>query len=272
MAEQFNEAFDSSFNTALGGEIYNQTTGFWQGMQAYLASDYERPEKEYDVLWERGSAALLDLAPECRDGVAVLCIPSLINKSTILDLYPKASFVEFLKSQGLRPLILDWGSPGEDEQDFSPADYINAYALDALHTLRDAHDGPIIVLGYCMGGIFATAMAQLAPLFVDALILFATPWDFSAPETPHVLLDPTSQTLFRQWIGQSNPVPPAERDCSGQSTAERAFGWWGLAIHAGSRGQKNPMGWRTGSGHRQIVGRAVPLRSQKCPPCNSQGR
>ncbi len=200
--------FDADFMGEVATEAYNQSTGFFQGVQAYLTSDYNRPDKTYNILWERGSAQLLDLAPKKRDAVAVLCIPSLINKSTILDLYPEASFAEHLKSRGMRPVILDWGTPTEDEADFTTADYINAYALDALQTLRAEHDGPIVLLGYCMGGIFAVAMAQLAPLFVDAMVLLATPWDFSATDTPRILLDPTTQLLLRQWIGSQNPVPP----------------------------------------------------------------
>ncbi len=204
----FAEFFDPEFLTELGTQAYNKSTGFFQGMQAFLASDYTRPEKTYNILWERGSAQLLDLAPKKKDAVAVLCIPSLINKSTILDLYPDASFTEYLKAQGHRPLILDWGTPGEAEVDFTTAEYISAYALDALQSLREQHDGPIVLLGYCMGGIFATAMAQLAPMFVDGLILFATPWDFSAEDTPRVLLDPSTQMLLSQWIATQNPVAP----------------------------------------------------------------
>ena len=52
-----------------------------------------------------------------------------------------------------------------------------------VQELRERHDGPIALVGYCMGGIFTTAIAQLAPLFVDAMVLLATPWDFSAPDT-----------------------------------------------------------------------------------------
>ena len=204
----FAEFFDPQFLTELGTQAYNQSTGFVQGLQAYLASDYERPEKLYNILWERGSAQLLDLAPKRRDAVAVLCVPSLINKSTILDLTPETSFVEYLKSQGMRPLILDWGTPGDDELDFTTADYINAYALAALQALREEHDGPIVLAGYCMGGIFTVAMAQLAPLFVDGMILLATPWDFASDDTPRVLLDPAAQMMLRQWIAGQNPVPP----------------------------------------------------------------
>jgi polyhydroxyalkanoate synthase len=203
----FTEFLHPDFLEAINGEAFKRSTGFLQGVQAYLTSDYTRPEKNYPVLWSQGSAQLFDLAPERRDALAVLCIPSLINRSTILDLYPDASFIEYLKSQGFRPLLLDWGTP-TDEADFAAADYITARAIPALQSLREAHDGPIALLGYCMGGIFATAMAQLAPLFVDALILLATPWDFSSPDTPRVLIDAPTQLMLRQWIGGMNPVPP----------------------------------------------------------------
>lgn len=200
--------FDVDFVNSLSAEAYNRSTGFLQGMQAYLASDYERPPKNYDVIWSRGSAQLFDCAPDAVDAVAVLCVPSLINTSTVLDLYPEVSFVDFLKARGFRPLILDWGSPNADECDFSMADYISFYALDALHSLREQHDGPIALLGYCMGGIFTTAMAQLAAKEVDALILLATPWDFSAPDTPTVLLAPSTHATLRQWITTQYPVQP----------------------------------------------------------------
>ena len=200
--------FNPEFLTSLGTEAYNRSTGFLQGIQAYLASDYERPKKEYDAIWERGSAKLYDCAPDKTDAVAVLCVPSLINQSTVLDLYPDVSFVDFLRSRGFRPLILDWGSPNDDECDFAMADYISFYALDALHSLREQHDGPIALLGYCMGGIFTTAMAQLAAKEVDALILLATPWDFSAKDTPTILLAPSTQATLRQWINTQYPVQP----------------------------------------------------------------
>lgn len=200
--------FNPEFMQSLSNEALNRSTGFLQGMQAYLASDYERPEKEYNVLWQRGSARLLDLAPRATDAAAVLCVPSLINRFTILDLYPEASFAEFLKDRGFRPLILDWGSPDADECDFAMADYISCYALDALHTLREKHDGPIALLGYCMGGIFTTAMAQLAEREVDAMILLATPWDFSSKDISTVLLAPSTQMTLRNWIHTQYPVQP----------------------------------------------------------------
>lgn len=192
----------------LGQQASSQAQQFMDGLNAYVASDYQPAPMDYPVRWQRGSARLLDLAPAAKDAVAVLCIPSLINTARVLNLAPEHSFVQHLRSQGFRPLVLDWGSPGENELHFSTADYITAYALDALQHLRDHHDGPIALAGYCMGGVFSVAMAQLAPMFVDALILLATPWDFSAPDTPRVLLEPSAQHMLRQWIASFSPVPP----------------------------------------------------------------
>ncbi|MFN8930502.1 MAG: alpha/beta fold hydrolase [Alphaproteobacteria bacterium] len=201
------EPFNPDFLNEVAAEASTQTRNFLEGITAYTSTHYTRPEKNYRVLWQRGAARLIDLAPEKNDAVAVLMIPSLINKFYILDLYPGASLAEYLLAQGYRPLILDWGVPGTAEQDFTTADYITAYAIPALEAFRAAHDGPITLLGYCMGGIFALAVAQLAGFLVDGLILLATPWDFSAEDTPRVLLDPAAQTLLRATIGGMNPVP-----------------------------------------------------------------
>lgn len=200
--------FQPGFLQALSQESFRQSSDFLEGMSTYLGSNYERPKTDYKIIWQRGSATLLDLDPENTEGLAVLLVPSLINKSYVLDLYPEASFAQYLKAQGFRPLILDWGTPGETELDFTCADYITSHALDALNALREQHEGPIALIGYCMGGIFTIAMAQLAHMFVDAMVLLATPWDLSAPDTPRVLLEPSAQLMLRQWIRTFNPVPP----------------------------------------------------------------
>ena len=199
---------DPALWSAIGEEALKRSANFMEGAQAFLSRSATPPEMRYPVLWQRGNARLLDIAPRARNQVAVVCIPSLINKSYILDLYPEVSLVRHLARNNMRPLILDWGAPGDDERGFSTAEYIVAYALDALDTLRREHDGPIVVLGYCMGGIMATAIAQLAPFLCDGLILLATPWDFSAPDTPVVLLNPATQLLLTQWFQQSETVAP----------------------------------------------------------------
>ncbi len=51
-------------------------------------------------------------------------------------------------------------------------------ALDAVI----ASAGKPAVLGYCMGGLLALALAILRPNDVTGLALFATPWDFHRPD------------------------------------------------------------------------------------------
>jgi polyhydroxyalkanoate synthase len=198
-------------NTALWGDIQQEAQSrlqdFMAGAQAFMGAEKPHYAPNYPILWQRGNARLLDIAPENKDGVAILCIPSLINTAQILDLTEEMSVVRQLQAQGFRPMILDWGSPGQEEQGFACADYITAYALDALDHARAAHDGPLALAGYCMGGIFAAAIAQIAPFWVDALVLLATPWDFATEDTPSILLHPATQTLFGEFLNQHPTVP-----------------------------------------------------------------
>jgi polyhydroxyalkanoate synthase len=201
-APDFTQLFPFIQNEALA-----RSHAFLQGMQAVLASSYAREDEDHAILWERGNARLIDYAPEQSDAPAIFIVPSLINRSHILDLTPDLSFIKHLHDAGLRPVLLDWGVPDDELMDFGCTDYIGALALEALQTFRESHDGPIILLGYCMGGVFATAMAQLAHHSLDALILLATPWDFSAPDSPRVALPGPASVMLRQCLSTMNPVP-----------------------------------------------------------------
>ena len=53
-----------------------------------------------------------------------LVVPSLINQSQVLDLLPGASMLRFLAAGGTRPLLVDWGAPGELERSFTLTDYV----------------------------------------------------------------------------------------------------------------------------------------------------
>jgi polyhydroxyalkanoate synthase len=205
----FSEFFDHPlFTAALNNEAFVRTQSFIEGTQAVANSDYTRTPSPHRVLWEYGKTRLLDYAPNSTDRVAVLIIPSLINRSYVVDIDPAASFVNYLASQGLRPLLLDWAEPEEESLSYSCADYISAVALPALNAVRAVHDGPLVLAGYCMGGVFAVAMAQLAHRICDGLILLATPWDFSAQDSPRVALSGMTQLALRQTFATMNPIPP----------------------------------------------------------------
>ena len=107
----------------------------------------------------------------------VFCIPSLVNKYYILDLTPQASLVQQFNSDGFDVCIVEWHEPNDKDGDLSVEDYI-LHLLESLQEHWDAVNRPLMVTGYCLGGIIGTALACLFPR-VQGLSLLATPWDFS---------------------------------------------------------------------------------------------
>ena len=106
----------------------------------------------------------------------MLFVPSLVNRATILDLMPGQSMMRWFAGQGVRPLLLDWGWPGEAERAFTLTDAAGRIGRAM------ASAGPVVLAGYCMGGTLAVAAAQRHPAMACALVLLAAPWDFHAPD------------------------------------------------------------------------------------------
>jgi polyhydroxyalkanoate synthase len=117
-------------------------------------------------------------------GPPILFVPSLINRASILDLASDYSFLRYLAAQGMHPFLLDWGEPTMAEQSFGLEEYITQRLEPALTVLGQHYPQAIHVAGYCMGGLFALALAQRRPRDVASLTLLATPWDFHAASTP----------------------------------------------------------------------------------------
>ena len=151
---------------------------FLAGLQAYWRHPYRRGLAEPPALWRAGGTRLLDYGPP--GGVPLLVVPSLINRAYILDLAPGCSLLRHLAGQGLRPLLVDWGAPGPRERRMSLDRYVMERLTAALAVARRAGGAPPLVLGYCMGGLLATALAARRPGEVAGLALLATPWDFHA--------------------------------------------------------------------------------------------
>ncbi len=104
-------------------------------------------------------------------GRTVMVVPSLINPPFVLDLAPDNSLLRWLAGQGLRILLVDWGTPTPDDRGMDLGDHARVVAR-LCGTLDEA---PLLV-GYCLGGTIALAAAALAP--VAGLALIATPWRF----------------------------------------------------------------------------------------------
>jgi polyhydroxyalkanoate synthase subunit PhaC len=180
LAEQLAAVAPDDFAAAVDRELRGQADAFLRGIEAYRHHPYRRDVVDPPAVWQEGTTRLLDYGPA--GGRPLLVIPSLINRSTILDLAPGRSLLRYLSERGIRPLLVDWGKPEAVERGFTLTDYV-AGRLDAAFEAALACAGtPLTVLGYCMGGLLAVAVAQRRRRDTEALALLATPWDFHAAQ------------------------------------------------------------------------------------------
>ena len=136
-----------------------------------------------DVLYEEGRMRVLHyrrpttIPPGNRP--PILCVYALINKPYIMDLQPGRSVVESLLAGGLDVYLIDWGTPNTLDQDMRIHDYVNGYVTRAVRaTRKEAGVDRIHMLGYCMGGTFATMFTARHPENIRTLSLMAAPLDF----------------------------------------------------------------------------------------------
>ena len=167
-----------AFSAALRREVLTRSGKLLQGIETYRHHPYRRDLAEPPALWQEGGSRLLDYAPE--GGQPVFVVPSLINRCYILDLAEGQSFLRWLVGEGFRPLLLDWGAPGPEEEGFGLTDYIAGRLSRGFDAALAETGGPLPLVGYCMGGLLALALAQLRRGEVSGLAVLATPWDFHA--------------------------------------------------------------------------------------------
>ena len=176
---------------AVDAESGRRLTAFVRGVRAYHAHPGRRDLAEPPSVWHQGSTRLLDYgatAHKGMDGAPLLVVPSLINRAYILDLTRERSLMRHLARRGFRPHLVDWGVPGGVESDFSLEDYVVGRLEGALDAACGLAGRPAAVVGYCMGGLLALALAQRRPVQTAALVLLATPWDFHADDNGAIRL------------------------------------------------------------------------------------
>ena len=184
---------------AVAAEIAHRAERYLAGLEAYRHHRFRRHTASRPVVWHDGTTRLLDYS---RDATAptVLVVPSLINRYYILDLLPERSFLQHLASSGLRPLVIDWRAPGSQERNFDLVDYVAGRLEAAFAAARQIADGPIGVVGYCMGGLLALALALRRQRQVACLALLATPWDFHAQSRQSQRLALAADCLARLYL------------------------------------------------------------------------
>ena len=106
-------------------------------------------------------------------GAPVVFVPSLINPPFVLDLAEDNSLLRWLATQGVRPLLVDWGTPGPEAREEGLDHHIERLLLPLLDALGE----PPLLVGYCLGGTLALAAAALRP--VAGVATIAAPWRFA---------------------------------------------------------------------------------------------
>lgn len=167
-----------ALEAAIDAEAATRFASFLQGVAAYRAHPARRADADIPIVWSEGTARLLDYGAG-KGGLPVLIVPSLVNRFYVLDLAPGRSLIRHLAEAGLHPFVVDWGAPGEAERGYGLSDYIAGPLERALDAVTAETGRPAAVMGYCMGGLLALALAARRPKAVSALALLATPWDFS---------------------------------------------------------------------------------------------
>lgn len=198
----------TQFEAAIASESLNRHNAVLTGVELYRRHAYRRDVPDVPVVWRQGSTRLLDYRRAGAAGPPVLLVPSLINRAYILDLSPRRSLARGLAARGLSPFLLDWDAPGAAERDFTLTDYVAGRleaALDQVIALTGAK--PALV-GYCMGGDLALALALRRTADVKGLALLATPWNFHAGREAHGkllrALSPSLDALIK--VGGTLPV------------------------------------------------------------------
>jgi polyhydroxyalkanoate synthase len=178
LAADLEKADGKSLAEAVEREGRHRFDAFLAGVAGYRRHAHRRDVADPPPVWHEGSTRLLRYG--AAGGRPVLVIPSLINRAYILDLSARRSFMRWLAERGFDGYLVDWGAPGEVERGFDLTDYIAGRLARAFETVRRTGGGPIAVIGYCMGGNLALALALRHQDDVAGLALLATPWDFHA--------------------------------------------------------------------------------------------
>lgn len=139
------------------------------GLRAYEnASRDAAPAPREEVARARG-ACLRDHGGE---GPPALLIPSLINPPRILDLDEQVSLTAAVARMGRHVLLLDWGA-ADERKELTVAGHIEELLLPLLRSIGE----PAALVGYCLGGTMAIALANLAAC--ERVATLAAPWNFA---------------------------------------------------------------------------------------------
>lgn len=153
-----------------------------EGVEFYHQYHYEYQRDEGAIIWQKGSAHVVEFDNYNGHDPIILFIPSLINRSNILNLNERLSMVKYLASNGIHPILIDWNEPLREEYSYDMEDYVNHYIAPIIEFLHQKYQQKIIISGYCLGGVLALSSYQTIKASISGIVLMSTPWDFDVKE------------------------------------------------------------------------------------------
>ncbi|BBK34288.1 alpha/beta hydrolase [Allostella humosa] len=207
LAEPLRAVDPEAFSAALDHELRDRADRFLRGLELYRHHPYRRELPDMPAVWGEGTTTLRQYGRPGAPGPAVLVVPSLVNRAYILDLAPGRSLLHHLAGRGLRPYLVDWAAPGPEERGFDLTAYVAGRLEAALDAVVALEGGPVAVLGYCMGGDLALALACRRPRDVCRLALLATPWDFHAERGGQARAIAAWFSTAEPWIARWGDLP-----------------------------------------------------------------
>ena len=150
------------------------------GIRAYQLYPHPQKKLKTRALWQSGTVSIQGTENlQKKSGRPVmLLVPSLVNKSYILDLMESRSMLRWLNAQGIEAYLLDWGDVTGDPFQQNIEDLILERFVKAIAFLHEHTGQRITVMGYCMGGTILTGAAMHARDMLQGCIYLAAPWDF----------------------------------------------------------------------------------------------
>jgi polyhydroxyalkanoate synthase len=189
----------------IANQAINRYQYFLQGVRSYQQHPYYRKQPVCQVVATESTSQVI-YYPAASPRAVLFWIPSLVNRGYILDLQPSNSFLRQLAGHGFSSLLLEWGDPTKLEYSFG----LNEYMARLLRLLSQALPRfltqPIYAAGYCMGGLFALAAAQLTSCF-KGVISLATPWDFKVSQAPLTKVIQSHWPRWQRLLPAGQPVP-----------------------------------------------------------------
>jgi polyhydroxyalkanoate synthase subunit PhaC len=163
----------------------------WKGFfSVWTDPDPEVGPTPRTVVWKKNKATLWYYPPSKKKyKVPLFLVYSLVNKAYVLDMAPGASMIESFVENGFEVYLLEFGSPGYEDQGITLDDYVIDYIQRAVRRAL-SHSGAdeITVIGYCVGGTLAAIYASVAEEPIRNLGIFVAPIDF------------TASPKFDQWV------------------------------------------------------------------------